>query len=229
MVLTTDALDVLCHDDRFLFVRISRFQLQALSMFIFREDILRDLSFVSTDQGVGCLYDQLRRTVVLFQFEESGILILRLEIKDIIDISPTEGVDALGIITHDTHLLTLFRELIDNSLLGIVRVLILIDQYELELLDILLTDILMVMEQQPGLYQQVVEVHRISLATPLRVPYIYIAHLRALLLGIVACPGTLGILLRQQQMVLGHRDTISHRRRFIHFVIETQFLDDRFD
>ena len=173
MVLTTDALDVLCHDDRFLFVRISRFQLQALSMFIFREDILRDLSFVSTDQGVGCLYDQLRRTVVLFQFEESGILILRLEIENVIDIGTTERVDTLGIITHDTHFLALFRQLINNSLLGIVGVLILINQYELELLDIFLSDILVVLEQHPSLNQQIVEVHRIRLTAPFRVPYIY--------------------------------------------------------
>ena len=98
---------------------------------------------------------------------------MRLEIEDVVDISPTKRVDALGIVTHHTHFLTLFCQLIDDGLLSVVGVLILINQYELELLDIFLSDILVVLEQHPSLNQQIVEVHRIRLTAPFRVPYIY--------------------------------------------------------
>ena len=142
-------------------------------MLVLREHILGNLTLIPTDQRVGSLYNQLCRAIVLFQFEETCILILRLEVKDIVDVGPTKRVDALSIITHNAHFLTLFRQLIDDGLLCVVGVLILIDQYELKLLYIFLSDILVVLEQHPRLHQQIVEVHRIRLTAPFRVPYIY--------------------------------------------------------
>ena len=76
MILTTDALDILCHNDGFLFIRIGRLQLQTLTMLVLREHILGDLSLIPSDQGVCRLHNQLCRTIILFQFEKLGILIL---------------------------------------------------------------------------------------------------------------------------------------------------------
>ena len=84
----------------------------------------------------------------------------------------------------------------------------------------------MVLKQYPRLHQQIIEIHRIRLTAPLRVPYIYMRHLRALLLSVVTGPGTLRISLRQYQMVLRHRDTVGHRRRLIHLIVEPHLLDD---
>ena len=151
---------------------------------------------------------------------------MALEIQDIIDIRPSEGIDALCVVTHHTDLLTLFGQLIHDGLLGEVRVLILIDKHELELLHVFPADILVIPKQHKGLHEQVVEVHRIGLTASLRVPYIYIRDLRTLLLGIITGPSTLLVLLRQHQMVLRHRDTVGHRGRLIHLVVQLHLLDD---
>ena len=82
-------------------------------------------------------------------------------------------------------------------------------------------------KQHPRLHQQIVEVHRIRLSAPFRVPYIYISNLRALLLGIVTGPRTLRISLWQHQVVLRHRDTIGHRCRLIHLIVEPHLLNNR--
>ena len=227
MILPPEALDVLTHDHRLLLIAIGRLQLQPLTMFVFREHILRNLSFISFDQRIGCLYDQLRRAVVLLQLEQFCIFIQTLKVQDIIDIGTSERIDALGIIAHHAHFLTFLRQLIHNRLLRIVRILILIHQHEMELLNVFLPDILMILEQEPCLNQQIVKVHRIRLTTPFRVPYIYIRDLRTLLGGIVTRPGTLCIGLRQQQMILGHRDTVGHRRRLIRLIVKLHLLDDR--
>ena len=95
---------------------------------------------------IGSLYYQLCRTIVLLQFKKSGIRILALEIQDIIDVCPTEAVDTLCIITNNTHLLALFRQLIDDGLLGKVGILILIYKHKVKLIHIFLTDILMLLE-----------------------------------------------------------------------------------
>ena len=210
MILTPQPFNVLSHNHSFFPVAESGFQLQFLTMFILREDILRYLSFITSDQRVRRLNNQLRRTIVLLQFEEFSTLIQLLEIQDVVNVCPTEGVDTLSIITHDTHLLALFSQLIDNSLLCKVRILILIDEHELELLNIFLADILMILKQYPCLNKQIVEVHRICLTASLHIPYIYISNLRTFLGGIITTPCAIGIGLRHHQVVLGHRDSVGN-------------------
>ena len=226
VILPAQPFDVLTHDDGLLLVAVGRLQLQLLTVLILREHILRDLPLIPSDQRVGRLYDQLCRTVVLLQLEELRLPIQVLEVQDIVDIRPSERIDALRIITHHAHHLALLGQLIHNRLLRIVRVLILVDQHELELIDILLTHLLVILEEYPRLNQQIVKVHRIGLSAPFRVPYIYISHLRALLHGVILRPGTLGIGLRQHQVVLGHRYTVGHRGRLIHLVVQLHLLDD---
>ena len=228
MILLPQPLDVLRHYHRLLLVRIGRLQLQPLAMFVLREHVLRNLPLITPYQRVGSLHDQLRAAIVLLELEEPGVGVLVLEVEDIVDIRTPEGIDALGIVTHNAHLLTLLCELIDDGLLGKVSVLILVNEHEMELLNVFPPDILMVLKQHPRLHQQIIEVHRISLLTSLRVPYIYIRHLRALLAGIVTSPCALLIGLRQQQVVLGHRYPVGHGRGLVYLVVETHLFDDRF-
>ena len=112
-------------------------------MFILREYILRYLALIPSDKRIRSLDYQLCRTIVLLQFKEFGILVLCLKIEDVVDIGPTEGIDTLRIVTHNAHTLSLFCQLIDDSLLGKVCILILINKYELELLNIFLSNVLM--------------------------------------------------------------------------------------
>ena len=55
------------------------------------------------NQAVGCLHDGLRTAVVLLQLEESGARQLALIIQNIVNVGPTETVDALRVIAHGTH------------------------------------------------------------------------------------------------------------------------------
>ena len=167
-------------------------------MLVLGKYILRNLPFVAPDQRVRRLHNQLRTPIVLLQFEKFGIVVLALEIQDIVDVRTSERIDALCIVSHHTHLLTLFRELIDDGLLCKVRVLILIHEHKMEFFYVFLADFLMILKQKPCLDEQIIEVHRIGLSAPFRVPYIYIRHLRPLLTGIIPSPGTLSIGLREQ-------------------------------
>ena len=172
------------------------------------------------------MHNKLRRTVILFQFKQLGPLILLLEIQDIVYVRTPETIDALGIVAHHTDSSMLMRQQQDNLLLGIVGVLILIDQHILEAFDILIADVLMVTQQHKGLYQQIVEVHRVRLPTTFHVAVINLTHHRTLVLGILCSPRTGRILLGQQQVVLGHRDAVGHTVGLIRFVVELHFFDD---
>ena len=178
-----------------------------------------NLSSILTNQTVCSLNNQLSRTIVLLQLKQLSALILLLEIQDIVDVGTTETIDTLCVVTNHAHLTRLLCQLKQNSLLCIVGILILIHQHILIALHIFLTNILVMLEQQVGLYQQIIKVHRISLATTLYVPIIYMCHLWTFFLYIVGSPRALHILLRHQQMVLRHRDTVSHRCRLIGLIV----------
>ena len=127
-----------------------------------------------------------------------------LEVQDIIDVSTSETIDALCIIANHTHPSVLFSQQQYDGLLSKVCILILVHQYITETLYVFLSDVLMILEQHKCLYQQIIEVHRISLTTTLRVPIIYLGNHWTFMLGIVSSPRAGGILLRQQQVVLSH-------------------------
>ena len=84
-----------------------------------------------------------------------------------------------------------------NLLLGIIGVLVFVYQDIAETVNILLTDFFMVLKQQEGLYQKIVEIHGISLSAALRVPIIYSTYLRPFFLCIIGSPRTNHILLRK--------------------------------
>ena len=211
LLLSADALDIVTNDDGFLSIAVGRLQRQSFTLLILAEYILTNLSLILAYQAIGSLYNELCRAVVLLQLIQLRTLIHLLEVEDIVDVSTTEAVDTLCIVAHHTHMTVLLCQLQDNLLLGVVGILVLIYQHVAETLHILLADVLMMFEQQEGLHQQVVKVHCVSLATALYVPIIYMCHLRTLLLCVVSRPRALHILLWQQQVVLRHRDTVSHR------------------
>ena len=220
------SLDVIAHYHGLLLVAVCGLERQTVTLLIFAENILVYLPLVLTYQAVGSLHDELCRAVVLLQLIQPRILVLLLEVQNIVDISPAEAVDTLRIVAHHAHLSVLLCQLKHDSLLGIVRVLILIDQHITETLGILSAYVLMLSEQHVRLYQQVVKIHGVSLAATLGVTAVDGCHLRPLMMDIVGSPRTGGVCLWQQQVVLGHRDTVAHRSRLIHLVVQLHLLDD---
>ena len=87
----------------------------------------------------------------------------------------------------------------------------------------------MLMEQQIGLHQQVVKIHGVSLSATLRIPIIYISHLRTLLLNIVCSPRAGLVGTGHQQVVLSHRYTVGHTGRLVNLVVKLHLLDNVLD
>ena len=138
-----------------------------------------------------------------------------------------ERIDALGIIAHHTHLLVLVGELEHDAVLGIVGVLILVHQHIAELRGILQTDVGMVLEQEEGMHQQVVEVHGIALPAALPITAVDVAdggHLRLHVRLLDGCIRGIGI--GQYQVVLGIADAALHGARLVGLVVQLHFLDD---
>ena len=224
--LATDTLDVVTHDDGFLLVAIGGLQRQPLTLLVRAEHILVDLSFVLAYQTVGSLHDELCRTVVLLQLIEPRALVLLLEVQDIVDVGPTETVDALRIVAYHTDVAVVTGQQQHYLLLGIVGVLILVHQHIAEARYVFLADVLMVTQHDISVHQQVVKVHGVGLPTALRVPIIYSGHQGTLAVHVVLGPRTDGILLGQQQVVLGHRDAVCYAVRLVNLVVELHLTDD---
>ncbi|CDD48497.1 putative uncharacterized protein [Bacteroides sp. CAG:875] len=112
-----------------------------LPFVLFRKDILPNLVTVFRNQAVGRIDNGLRGTVILFQLEQTGIFIGTGKIQDVVDVGPTEGIDALCIVAHHAHELLFLRKLEHNAVLGKVRVLVLVHQNITETCRILVADV----------------------------------------------------------------------------------------
>ena len=103
--------DLVGHNVAFFHIAIGFGYLYAFALFLFREHILVNLSLVLGNQTVSCLHDGLCGAVVLLQLEDFCTIELLGEVEDIVDLSSTERVDALGIVAHHTYTLVLCRQL----------------------------------------------------------------------------------------------------------------------
>ena len=222
VLLTAQPTDVVAHDHRLLAVALCRLQLQLLAVLVLAIDVLRYLSLVLADEAVGGLDDELCGAVVLLQLEEAGVGVGFAEVEDIVDVGAAEAVDALGIVAHHADALVLAGEQPDDALLGEVGVLILVDEHILEFPDVFLADVLVLVEEQEGLHQQVVEVHRVGLTASHRVHLIYVDHLRVLRVEKRTVRKGVG----QDEMVFRHRYLVGHRIGLVHLVVELHLADD---
>ena len=145
--------DLVYHDFGFFDIAISGIHMKGRTFLLVAENILRYLSVVMAYQTVGSRNDCLCRTVVLFQFKQLCIVIFLREIKDIINICSTKAINALCIVSHYAHLLFLVGQFPYDTVLGIIRVLILIHQNEIEFVRISLADLGMFFEQYISIEQ----------------------------------------------------------------------------
>ena len=224
-----DAPDVVTHYLRLLLVAVGRLQDDALTLLLMAIHVFVYLPLVVANQAVGSLHNELRRAVVLLQLEESGTFVALLEVQDVVDVGTTETVDALGVVAHHADTLTLLGQLHDNGLLGVVRVLVLIHQHVGKAVHILPAHLLMFAEQQEGLHQQVVKVHGVRLSAALGITPVDVLDGRNLPHCVVGCRGAVGVGSWQQQVVLSHRDTISHTRCLIDLVVQLHLADNALD
>ena len=167
-------------------------------------------------------------TIVLLKFEQFCTLIQALEVEYIVDIGSAECVDALGVVAHHTDTSMFMRKQSDNTLLGIVSVLILVDKNISKPLGILAAHFGMVSEENVGEQKHIVEVDSIGIQTTLGINAIDVAntwHLRPKVTVTQLGIGYIGI--GSDETVLCHSYTREHSRRLIHLVVELHLLYNR--
>ena len=82
--------------------------------------------------GVGRSQDVSGRPVVAFQVDDPGGGELALEIKDVADVGPAPGVNALVVVANDADIASVRGQLPDEFVLRAVGVLVFVDQDEAE-------------------------------------------------------------------------------------------------
>ena len=124
----------------------------------------------------------------------------------------------------------MLRQAADDDVLRIVGILILVNQNISELLLIVLQHVGTVAQQDVGLQQQVIEIHRAVVLAALAVEVVDVAelgNLRPPVFGGVRRIGQIGA--RGDQRVLGLRDARGDHIGLVLVVGEVQLLDDRLD
>ena len=192
--------------------------------------MLGNLAFVLLDEAVGGIGDGLRRTVVALQLEGLDVGIEALQPQDVVDIRPAETVDALGIVAHDTQAVVFLAQLVDNQVLREVGVLILVNQDVAEELLVLFEHLLVVAQQDVGVEQQVVKVHRSGNVATAPIGPVDSGCLGALGVTVGIDEGLVaGIVIRSNQGILGVADLGLDGGWLIEFVVEPHLLDDELD
>ena len=107
-------------------------------------------------------FEDLRHAaVVQLDLENLRVGIALRKSENVLEVRAPPGVDRLGIISHHHHVAMLSRERVDEIGLDFVRVLIFIDEDELELSSIKRGDFVMFDQHLQRLLQQIVEIHRV--------------------------------------------------------------------
>ena len=129
---------------------------------------------VPCDHGVRGLQDRVAGAVVLVQDDGPGSGEVTLEVEDVADRGPPEGVDGLVGIAHHHQLGRsggrslgcrcggLTAQFTDQRVLGVVRVLVFVHQHMPEPAPVLLPDLREGLEQVDGGHDQVVEVEGVG-------------------------------------------------------------------
>ena len=150
VILPLDFFDFTAHYQSFLLITISWLIEQTFSLVVLAINILGNLIAVVLYQAIGRLHNTLRTTIVLLQFKEFGTLKFFLKTKYIVDVSTSETIDTLRVISYCAHTSLLLAKLHHDTHLYMVGVLILINQKKIKLRSILLSDVFMFMKETEG-------------------------------------------------------------------------------
>ena len=92
------------------------------------EQALRLAVAVVLDHRVRGAEDRVRRAVVLLERDRPGAGEVALEVEDVVDVRAAEAVDRLVGVADREHVPVLGREQLQQAVLGVVRVLVLVDE-----------------------------------------------------------------------------------------------------
>ena len=183
-------------------------------------ELLALASDVVADDLVRGIQNVAGRAVVLLQTDGFRVLELLFEFKDIRDGRAAELVNALIVIADDADVLIVPGEQAGQYILCVVRILILVYEHIAELVLIKLEHLRVVLEQQHGFHDDVVEIERTRLFHFL---FVLAVDIRDLFAEIVA--GRIGSeLLRRHELILRAADHAHHGARIERLGVEVQFF-----
>ena len=142
-----------------------------------RETVLLHALGVADDDRIGRIDDRAGRAVVLLELEDPGRGKILLEGENVLDLGTAERVDRLCVVAHDADPGVELRQAADDDVLGVVGVLVLVHQDVFEQLLVARQHVRGVAQQDVGLQEQVVEVHRAVALAALAVDIVDIAEL----------------------------------------------------
>jgi hypothetical protein len=102
--------------------------LDGIALAELRPEALRLAVAVVVDDGVGRPEDRVRRPVVLLEGHGVGAAEVLLEVEDVADVGASERIDALVGVAHREDVAVLRGQELEESVLGLVRVLVLVDE-----------------------------------------------------------------------------------------------------
>ncbi len=124
-------------------------------------EVLRLALAVVRDDRVRRLEDRVRRAVVLLERDRLRLAEVALELEDVPDVGAAERVDRLVRVAHRADVAVLLREQLEQAVLGVVRVLVLVDEDVAERLLPFLQRLREALQHLDGEHQEVVEVDRV--------------------------------------------------------------------
>ena len=117
---------------------------------VFRPKCLSRPAFVVVDDGVGGVQDGLGRAVILFELDRRCVGIVPGKVDDVADVGTAPGVDTLVGIADDADVAPLGSQDLSKGILGVVRILIFVDQDVLEPFLIFLPDVVFLLKDAAG-------------------------------------------------------------------------------
>ena len=132
-------------------------------------ELLRPPFAVVGDDRVGGREDRLGRAIVLLELDHLRFREVGLEVEDVADVGGPEAVDRLVLVADHHQVAVLLGEQLQHPVLGVVGVLVLVDEDVTEGAPPALADVLEELQHVDRADQQVVEVHRVGLEHPLLV------------------------------------------------------------
>jgi hypothetical protein len=187
------------------------------------------------DDRVGGLQDGLGRAVVLLEQDRRGVRVVLLELDDVADRRPAERVDGLVGVADDAQLGRRHRglvrlgdaradQLLDQHVLGVVGVLVFVDEHVPEAAPIVLRDVGKRLQDVDRRHDEVVEVEGVGLA---ETPLVAGVGLRQHPVGVIALlhPGREGLLV--DQLVLEVGDLRGEAARGVTLGIQVEVAHDQ--
>ena len=185
---------------------------------------------VAGDHRVGRRQDALGGAVVLLQHDRDGVGEVLLELDDVADAGAAEGVDGLVGVAHHAQLTRRHprrggrHQLADQLVLGVVGVLVLVDEHVPEPAPVVLGDGGQPLQERHRLHDQIVEVERVGRAQPGLVDGVDLGDLALELHG-----GARGGVVRREELVLEVGDLRGDRPGVELLRVEIQIADDEGD